>query len=219
MVKNIADQFGYPPRYINAYLYTKLSEYDLNLPQNTAYGLTPFFARTPLDISAIYNDLEVLDDETLPLVFTYDRMLRFRPNSFYVHKREQLLYIAYGSVNDVLGASQVIQGVLDREDAAAQDLNKWMHENQNLKIGTDQNSKDIFLGVPNIFFRNIKVYQADESRDVVEQEMAIGGRSARPIYANKFIVEYDYHVKDNAEFLESNAHSIKTTERIDSTNA
>jgi hypothetical protein len=218
MVK-VADQFGYPPKYINAYLYTKLSEYeDLNLPKNTTYGLTPFFARTPLDVSAIYNDLEVLDDATLPLIFTYDRMLRFRPNSFYVHKREQLLYIAYGSVTDVLGASQVIQGVLDREDAAAQDLNKWMYENQNLKIGKD-GEEDLLLGVPKIFFRNIKVYQADESRDVIEQEVALGGRSARPIYANKFIVEYDYHVKDNAEFLESNAHSIKTTERIDSTNA
>jgi hypothetical protein len=207
MVK-VADQFGYPPKYINAYLNAKLSEYeDLNLPKNTTYGLTPFFARTPLDVSAIYNDLEVLNDATLPLIFTYDRMLRFRPNSFYVHKREQLLYIAYGSVDDVINASQVIQGVLDREDAAAQDLNKWIYENQEI------------IGIPNIFFRNIKVYQADESRDVVEQEVALGGRSARPIYANKFIVEYDYHVKDNAEFLESSAHSIKTTERIDSTNA
>jgi hypothetical protein len=218
MVKNIADQFGYPPRYINAYLYTKLSEYDLNLPQNTAYGLTPFFARTPLDISSIYNDLEVLDGAKLPLVFTYDRMLRFRPNSFYVHKREQLLYIAYGSVDDVINASQVIQGILDREDAAAQDLNRWMYENQNLEIAKKKGVPEV-LGIPKIFFRNIKVYQADESRDVVEQEMAVGGRSARPIYANKFIVEYDYHVKDNAEFLESNAHSIKATEHIDSTNA
>jgi hypothetical protein len=207
MVK-VADQFGYPPKYINAYLYAKLSEYEeLNLPQITTYGLTPFFPRTPLDVSAIYNDLDVLDDGVLPLIFTYDRMLRFRPNSFYVHKREQLFYIAYGSVADVLGAGQVIEGVLDREDAAAQDLNKWMYENQEI------------VGVPNIFFRNIRVYQADESRDVIEQEMALGGRTARPFYANKFIVEYDYHVKDNAEFLESNAHSIKTTERIDLSNA
>jgi hypothetical protein len=218
MVK-IADQFGYPPTYINAYLNAKLSEYeDLSLPKNTTYGLTPFFARTPIDIGAIYKELEISNDETLPLIFTYDRMLRFRPNSFYVHKREQLLYIAYGSVTDVLGASQVIQGVLDREDAAAQDLNKWMYENQNLKIGKEGRA-DLLLGVPKIFFRNIKVYQADESRDVVEQEMAVGGRSTRPIYANKFIVEYDYHVKDNVEFLESNAHSIKATEHIDSTNA
>jgi hypothetical protein len=189
MGKKIADQFGYPPKYLNAYLNAKLSEYDdLNLPKNLNYGLVPFFARSPIDISAIYNDLEVSNDTSLPLVFTYDRMMRLRPNSFYVHKREQLLYIAYGTVEDVLNAGQVIQGILDREDAAAQDLNKWMSEN-----------KDI-VGIPNIFFRNIKVYQADESRDVIEQEMAIGGRSTRPVYANKFIIEYDYHSKTDPEF-------------------
>ena len=188
MVK-VADQFGYPPKYINAYLYAKLLEYeDINLPKNADGVLQPIFPRTPFDVSSIYNDLGVFNDERLPLIFTYDRMLRFRPNSFYVHKREQLLYIAYGSIFDVLNAGQVIQGILDREDAAAQDLNKWMYENQEI------------VGVPNIFFRNIKVYQADESRDVVEQEMAVGGRSARPIYANKFIVEYDYHSKTDPEF-------------------
>lgn len=189
MGKKIADQFGYPPKYINAYLNAKLSEYDdLNLPKNLTYGLVPFFARSPIDISAIYNDLEVSNDASLPLVFTYDRMMRLRPNPFYVHKREQLLYIAYGTVEDVLNAGQVIQGILDREDAAAQDLNKWMSENKDT------------VGTPNIFFRNIKVYQADESRDVIEQEMAIGGRSTRPVYANKFIIEYDYHSKTDPEF-------------------
>ena len=40
----------------------------------------------------------------------------------------------------------------------------------------------------NILFHNTRVYQADESRDVAELA------SARTLFVNKLIVEYDYHV-------------------------
>jgi hypothetical protein len=42
----------------------------------------------------------------------------------------------------------------------------------------------------NIYFHNTRVYQADESRDVAELA------SARTLFVNKLVVEYDYHIKD-----------------------
>jgi hypothetical protein len=43
----------------------------------------------------------------------------------------------------------------------------------------------------NILFHSTRVYQADESRDVAELA------SARTLFVNKLIVEYDYHIKNS----------------------
>jgi hypothetical protein len=40
---------------------------------------------------------------------------------------------------------------------------------------------------PNVYFHNIKVYQADEARDIAELA------SARTLFLNKLVIEYDYH--------------------------
>ena len=42
----------------------------------------------------------------------------------------------------------------------------------------------------NVAFHSTRVYQADESRDVAELA------SARTLFVNKLIVEYDYHIKN-----------------------
>lgn len=44
----------------------------------------------------------------------------------------------------------------------------------------------------NILFHSTRVYQADESRDVAELA------SARTLFVNKLIVEYDYHIKTDS---------------------
>jgi hypothetical protein len=75
---------------------------------------------------------------------------------------------------------RVITECLDREDSAAQDLNSWISANPQ----EDDNGDAI---PNNVFFHNIKVYQADESRDLVELA------SARTLFLNKLIIEYDYH--------------------------
>ena len=81
----------------------------------------------------------------------------------------------------------MILGVLDREDYSAQDLNKWMHDNR---------ADLVAKGFPmKVFFRGIRVFQADESRDLVELDNYRRGS------IHKYIVEYDYHFKDNPEFL------------------
>jgi hypothetical protein len=77
----------------------------------------------------------------------------------------------------------VIIECLDREDAAAQDLNAWISIND-IK---DENDNII---TPNVMFHNIKVYQADEARDIAELA------SARTLFLNKLVIEYDYHTID-----------------------
>jgi hypothetical protein len=108
--------------------------------------------------------------------------MRFRPNSFYETKREQLLYYLYStSLENVNNAMIVISQLLDREDAAAQDINQWAVANPQVINGET---------LPyNVFFHNIKAYQADETRDLVDLA------SARAVYVNKLIIEYDYHPK------------------------
>jgi hypothetical protein len=52
-------------------------------------------------------------------------------------------------------------------------------------------------GLPmKVFFRSMRVFQADESQDLVDLDDYRRGS------IHKYIVEYDYHLKDNPEFLE-----------------
>jgi hypothetical protein len=114
----------------------------------------------------------------------FDRLVRFRPNAFYRHKREQLVYFIYApDLSKLFDSTRVIIECLDREDAAAQDLNAWISLND-IK---DENDNII---TPNVMFHNIKVYQADEARDIAELA------SARTLFLNKLVIEYDYHTID-----------------------
>jgi hypothetical protein len=114
----------------------------------------------------------------------FDRLVRFRPSTFYRHKREQLVYFIYApDLSKLFDSTRVIIECLDREDAAAQDLNAWISLND-IK---DENDNII---TPNVMFHNIKVYQADEARDIAELA------SARTLFLNKLVIEYDYHTID-----------------------
>jgi hypothetical protein len=77
----------------------------------------------------------------------------------------------------------VIIECLDREDSSAQDMNTWLASNDIL----DESGNAIR---PNVYFHNTKVYQADESRDIAELA------SARTLFLNKLVIEYDYHTTD-----------------------
>lgn len=191
MVK-AADKFDFPIKYINEYLYDILSPYeDINIAKNESIpGYRPFLpAGQSSNITDIYEALQVSSAQDLPAVFYYDRMIRLRGSSFPVGKREQVLYTIYGSESNCLNIGNVIFQTLDREDYSAQDLNKWMSENKTALIEK---------GLPmKVFFRNLRVFQADESRDLVELD---GYRRGS---VHKYIIEYDYHLKDNPDFLEA----------------
>jgi hypothetical protein len=83
----------------------------------------------------------------------------------------------------LIDSVRVISSALDREDASAQDVNSYNVSNPILDSSGE-------VSIPyNIYFHNTRVYQADESRDVAELA------SARTLFVNKIIVEYDYHIK------------------------
>jgi hypothetical protein len=176
---NINDT-GFAPTYINNYVNEQLSLFGLissgpSTPNQA--GFNPMIpAQYPTNIEDLYNDTIQIQQVEAPILIVYDRMMRFRPTPFYRHKREQLIYFIYSSdVAKLLNAVRIITDSLDREDAAAQDVNSFNKSNTNF----------------NVYFHNIRVYQVDESRDVAELA------SARTLFVNKVIVEYDYHTSSD----------------------
>lgn len=162
----------YPPKWINAFVFNELSKYE-DIGVSSVSQLTPIFATSPTNTEEIYKNVVEQTNISEPLVIIYDRLITFRPGPFYPTKREQILYYLYStSLANVNNANIVISQLLDREDAAAQDVNSWC-----------SNTQQGF----NVFFHNIKVYQAQEARDVLDLA------SARTIFVNKLIIEYDYH--------------------------
>jgi hypothetical protein len=173
-----ASDLPFPPHWINEYLYSQLSKYEgINMSQGAGINrVVPIFAVTPTNTEEIYKNLLQSLPVEQPLLIQYDRLMRFKPDPFYPRKKEQLLYYLYSSdLATVNYANILISQLLDRQDASAQDLNNFIRDESTL--GFEKN----------VFFHNIKVYQADETRDVIELA------SARTVFINKLIIEYDYH--------------------------
>ena len=185
MTLNVFEQTGFPPTFLNAYINSELQAF--NLMPTGPNPFQPFFpAQSPMNIEDVYNDDLYIKNNPDGIVIMFDRLIRFRPSPFYRHKREQLVYFIYSpDLTKLFNTTRVIIECLDREDAAAQDLNFWMASNEIL----DQNNAII---EPNVYFHNIKVYQADEARDIAELS------SARTLFLNKLVIEYDYHTTDAA---------------------
>ena len=183
MVLNTNTQTGFPPTFLNAYVNSELKEFGLIPDGHNPFQ--PFFpAQNPINIEDIYNDSVYIKNNPDAIVVMFDRLIRFRPNAFYRNKREQLVYFIYApNLSKLFDATRVMIECLDREDAAAQDLNYWIATNDI----EDDNGNVI---TPNVMFHNIKVYQADEARDIAELA------SARTLFLNKLVIEYDYHTID-----------------------
>ena len=169
-------QTGFPPLYINSYIIGQLQEFEI---LTGTEQMTPIFPTSPTSIEDLFKNYVGAPSIDDPIIIQYERLLRFRPTTFYPHKREQLVYYLYSTnLSKVMNSSRIILEALDREDASAQDINKWMIENS-----------DIFNDDLNIFFHSSRVYQTDEVRDLLNSV------SARTVYINKLTIEYDYHVK------------------------
>jgi hypothetical protein len=175
----IARDTGFPPTQINGYILSELAFYGLVADSDLVNPSPMIPAQFPTNIEDLYNDSIAIRQTDSPVLIVYDRLMRFRPTPFYAHKREQLIYFLYSTdVGKLIDSVRVISSALDREDASAQDVNTWSINN---------------IESPNVFFHNTRVYQADESRDVAELA------SARTLFVNKIIVEYDYHVKTETD--------------------
>jgi hypothetical protein len=180
MTSLVSKETGFPPIFINAFIHSELQEFDL-MPTGLE-PFQPFFpAQVPDSVEGIYNDIPFIRNNPDTTVIIFDRLMRFRPTPFYKHKREQLIYFIYSpNLSKLFDTTRVIIECLDREDVAAQALNFWIANN-------DIEDEAGAVIPKNVFFHNLKVYQADESRDIVELA------SARTLGLNKLVIEYDYH--------------------------
>ena len=145
-----------------------------------------------MDIPTQYDDEGVALNQQPDVIVQYDRLIRYRRSSLYPLRCEQLLYYVYSTPSKILDVSTILSQLLDRSDAAAEDLNKWTMKKQ------DGDSPLLDLTVPlirNVYFHDIKVYQLEEVRDLTELS------SLRGLTLNKFIIEYDYHtINDPAPY-------------------
>lgn len=175
---------AFPPKFINAYIKKQLLYFGI---LSGYEQMDPIFPVSPTNLDDVFKNYVGAPGEQNPLLIQYDRMIRFRPTPFYRHKREQLVYTIYCTeMTKLYDATRIMFEALDREDAAAQDINKYVAS------VFDNDATDPL----NVFFHNVRVYQVDESRDLIELA------SVRTTYANKLIIEYDYHTKDlNPEHL------------------
>ena len=179
---------GFPPTFLNKYILSELEYYGL-ISDIDLINPTPMIpAQVSTNIEDLYNDSIQIRQAESPILIVYDRLMRFRPTSFYLHKREQLIYFIYSTdVGKLIDTVRVISNALDREDSSAEDVNRYNINNPILDANAD-------ISTPfNVMFHSTRVYQADESRDVAELA------SARTLFVNKLIVEYDYHVSVDSD--------------------
>jgi hypothetical protein len=172
-----------PVLWINSYLQTKMATV------GTGIGV-PFFPSRPASIDELTEQWITVDNNIYPysgVMATWDRLIKMRRGPFPHIRSEQVLYYFYATESNVteqmVQTQELILRLMDRGDESAEDLNKWAAERQ-INVGTQ--------GTPNLlsnkfYFHNLKVYQLEETRDIID----FG--TARTYGGNKIIIEYTYH--------------------------
>jgi hypothetical protein len=166
----------HPPTIINAYLAAKIGEGFA--PDKTTY----FFPTLPTEIESLTTTFP----DSSGLFAVYDRMFKMRRQPFPHIKCEQLLYYFYSVGTDaqtnMIELQQKINDLLDSGDESAQEINKWARDNNALWDGSDGTG-----GSLPVSFHSFKIYQLEETRDIVD----FG--TARTYAGNKIIIDYDWH--------------------------
>lgn len=159
-----------PVLWVNAYLQEKL--------EGLGFETMPFFPSVPSTI----NDLTEFFP-TSGVMATYDRMIRMRRSPFPHIKCEQLLYYFYATAqNSVINMVKITEQTLrlmDREDETAEEINQWCKNKGSIIVEGETIE-------PNFKFVYFKVFQLQETRDIVN----FG--TARTYAGNKIIIYYDY---------------------------
>lgn len=124
----------------------------------------------------------------------WDRLIKMNRKSFPHIKCEQVMYYFYfteaNSIENMVKIQETVLRLMDRGDETAQEVNNWAANRQISLSGVDGNGipRDSEQLIDNMFyFHNFKVYQLEESRDIID----FG--TARTYGGNKIIIEYDYH--------------------------
>ena len=172
-----------PVLWINRYLQTKLAT------SGTQIGI-PFFPSRPASIDELTEQWITVDNNVYPyagVMATWDRLIKMRRGPFPHIRSEQILYYFYATESNVteqmVQTQELVLRLLDRGDESAEDLNTWAAQNQ-INVGTQQSPN---LLSNKFYFHNLKVYQLEETRDIID----FG--TARTYGGNKIIIEYTYH--------------------------
>lgn len=186
-----------PHIFINEYLKDKVA-----LLSDTA---VPFYPTMPTDFAGQVGDIQTYTESAGPIsggtaIAVYDRMFKLRRQAFPMLKYEQVLYYFYAYTSDELQKiQQHAQDLLDYGDISAREVNDWIKGVWVAKgSNRDVNGRPIlyfgqtapadtndWFAVP--FFHEIKIFQLEESRDIVD----FG--TARTFAGNKVIVDYCWH--------------------------
>jgi hypothetical protein len=174
---------AYPPVFINEYLAEKIPD---ALP-NRFGGSFRFFPTLPTDINSLTETFPEAADDVFAV---YDRMYKMRRTPFPHIKCEQLLYYFYkmsGDPEALIETVQLVQDLLDDGDESAQELNSWISK----KVGSNGlvtfGSGNLAREFHPVFFHEIKIWQLEEARDIID----FG--TARTYAGNKVIIDYLYH--------------------------
>jgi hypothetical protein len=161
-----------PVLWINKYLESKITGM-------TGIDKIPFFPSTP---STLDNLTEMFPSGGV--MATWDRLIKMNRKGFPHIKCEQLLYYFYATAeNTIENMVQVQESVLrlmDRFDETAEEVNNWC-SNRQIRLDDGTVIDNIF------YFHNFKVYQLEETRDIID----FG--TARTYGGNKIIIDFDYH--------------------------
>lgn len=160
--------FSLPVLTVNGYLWNTIKQIESPAFAKKYGTKIPFF---PLGDSN--SGTKSWEDKTYVI---YDRMLKMTNSPFYPIKKEHILYAVKGKAVDIFEWSTAIQYILDRQDDAAIDINKW-NANQN-------NPADVY-------FHHLRVFQTGPT--------AARDFSNRPYYISEFIVEMEYHFTNSIE--------------------
>lgn len=162
-----------PVLWINKYLQDKLSD--------LGFGSVPFFPTSPSTLDSLTQSFA----ETSGVMATYDRMFKMNRKNFPHIKCEQLLYYFYAtqenSITNMVKLTEVVYRLLDRFDESAQEVNDWC-SNRRVNLGSPDGAVDNMF-----YFHNFKVYQLEETRDIID----FG--TARTYAGNKIIIDFEYH--------------------------
>jgi hypothetical protein len=185
------DLLNTPVLWINKYLQAKLPEFvkqadGVNTTLQPGIGV-PIFPSMPSSIDNLTEQWVTVDDVRYPysgVMATWDRLIKMNRKGFPHIKSEQILYYFYATESNVteimVQVQETVLRLLDRFDESAEELNAWC---ANRQIRLDDGSV-----IDNMFyFHNFKVYQLEETRDIID----FG--TARTYGGNKIIIDFDYH--------------------------
>jgi hypothetical protein len=176
-----------PVLWINRYLQEKITEIlKAQLDENESFGASfPLFPSTP---STIDDLTEYFAESTQGVAATWDRLIKMNRKGFPHIKCEQLLYYFYATGENPIEKMVMIQEsvlrLMDRFDETAEEINNWCSNRVIRIVKPDNTTEDL---ENQFYFHNFKVYQLEETRDIID----FG--TARTFGGNKIIIDFDYH--------------------------